>query len=354
MKKTTKTLILSLALGYSTTIYSATNILESIQDTNGNKINAHAGGIIYSSGYYYWYGEYRSPKPSDGSHWDSNQKVTLYKSKDMKNWDYQGVILDLSKDPNNWDLERPKIIYNKANDNFVMWFHLEPNRKYTEGFAGTAVSKTINGPFKLISARRPNQNTNPKSNNYPGDNNWFVKQANKKFNEFLPKGQQVRDLTAFVDDDNKAYLIYESEDDYSLQVVQLTEDYENFTKNYSRILIGKQNEAPSITKYKGSYFLITSGLTGYKANPPRIYKAKSIYGPWEYLGSPLYSNGRFVPKTIYNAQPSYIFRNPKNQQVILMMDIWDISNGGFKNLWKSSYAWLPLTFSSKYSRFMIE
>ncbi|MCC3704130.1 glycoside hydrolase family 43 protein [Rouxiella badensis] len=321
---------------------AAENLLTSDNDTNGNLINAHSGGVIYQNGTYYWYGEFRSPKPKNNTHWDSNQKVTIYKSKDMHNWQYVGIALDLSGAPENWDLERPKVIYNEKNKQYVMWFHLEPNRKFTEGLAGVAVSDSVTGPYHFIGASRPNKNVQPVQNDTQDSNNWFVKKANEKFTSYLPQGQQVRDLTAFVDDDKKAYLIYESEDDYSLQVVQLSDDYKSFTTKYSRILVGKQNEAPTITKANGKYFLITSGLTGYKPNPPRVAEADSILGPWKELGSPVVSNGKITSENLFQAQPSYLFFDPKSKRNILVMDQWDTSNGGFANLWKSTYVWLPV------------
>ncbi|WKX27173.1 glycoside hydrolase family 43 protein [Tatumella ptyseos] len=315
------------------------------KDQNGNIINAHAGGIIYKDGKYYWYGEYRSPKVNNHTQWDSNQKVNLYESTDLKNWNYIGVILDLSQDTHNWDLERPKIIYNKKNKEFVMWFHLEPNRKYTEGYAGVAVSNNIAGPFKLIKYDRPNKGIAPIENYQPDNKNWFVKKANEKFSTYFNKGQQVRDLTTYVDDNGKAYIIYESEDDYSLQVVELTEDYKNFTKKYSRILIGQQNEAPAIIKYNGKLFLITSGLTGYKANPPRLYESSDIFGPWKPKGSPIMVDNKRVNKNLLDSQPSFIFKK-NNGEYVLMMDKWDTSAGGYSNLWKSSYTWITLQFNN--------
>ena len=33
-------------------------------DTEGNPVNAHGGGILYHDGTYYWYGEYRKDSPS--------------------------------------------------------------------------------------------------------------------------------------------------------------------------------------------------------------------------------------------------------------------------------------------------
>ncbi len=37
-------------------------------------------------------------------------------------------------------------------------------------------------------------------------------------------GQMARDMTIYVDDDGKAYHIYSSEDNLTLQIAQLTDD----------------------------------------------------------------------------------------------------------------------------------
>lgn len=46
-------------------------------------------------------------------------------------------------------IERPKVIYNNATKQFVMWFHLDDsNYKYRH--AGIATSSTPNGKFKFL------------------------------------------------------------------------------------------------------------------------------------------------------------------------------------------------------------
>ena len=41
-------------------------------DTDGNPINAHGGGVLYHEGIYYWYGEYKKGKTVllDGMGWE--------------------------------------------------------------------------------------------------------------------------------------------------------------------------------------------------------------------------------------------------------------------------------------------
>jgi len=336
--------LITSALAITNPVLAAENLLSTNNDVNGNLINAHAGGIIYKDGVYYWYGEYRNPKPKNNAHWDSNQKVTMYKSTDMRKWEYVGVILDVSNDPQNWDLERPKIIYNENNKEYIMWSHLEPQRHYVGGYAGVAVSKQITGPYNLIKYSRLNEGIQPatKDQGARGDTNAWA--ANNTFRNFMSTGQQVRDLTLFVDDNKKAYLIYESEDDLSLQVAELTSDYKSTTGVYTRILIGQKNEAPTIFKKDNKYFLITSGLSGYNANAARSASAQNILGPWTNLGNPVGSENQDDISTTYHSQPTYVFKDPRTGNIIMLADKWNTSEGGYKNLWRSTYSWQQVKF----------
>jgi hypothetical protein len=58
---------------------------------------------------------------------------SMYSSTDLMNWKFRGHILNGTQishpgfsEP--WRIERPKILYNKLNDNYVILFHLDaPN-----------------------------------------------------------------------------------------------------------------------------------------------------------------------------------------------------------------------------------
>ena len=43
---------------------------------------------------------------------------------------------------------------------------------------------------------------------------------------------------------------------------------------------GGHNEAPAIFKKDGTYWMITSGCTGWAPNAARLFSAPFIWGPW--------------------------------------------------------------------------
>ena len=76
----------------------------------------------------YWFGEHKT----EGSAGNLAQVgVHCYSSKDLYNWKDEGIALSVVPDDTTSHivkgcvLERPKVIYNKKNDQYVMWFHLE-------------------------------------------------------------------------------------------------------------------------------------------------------------------------------------------------------------------------------------
>ena len=99
-------------------------------------------------------------------------------------------------------------------------------------------------------------------------------------------GQMARDMNLFVDDDGKAYHIYASEDNSTLHISELTDDYTACSGNYARFFVGRFMEAPAMFKKDGKYYLIMSGCTGWAPNPGRSAVASSIWGPWKELANP--------------------------------------------------------------------
>ena len=89
-----------------------------------------------------------------------------------------------------------------------------------------------------------------------------------------------------MDDDQTAYLIFASEQNWSLHVVQLSADYLRPTDQYARVLVGKQYEAPAVLKHAGKYWLFGSHCTGWAPNPARLAVASSIFGPYKEQGNP--------------------------------------------------------------------
>ena len=116
-------------------------------------------------------------------------------------------------------------------------------------------------------------------------------------------GQMSRDMTLYVDDDGKAYHIFSSEENYTLHIAELTADYLHHTGRYTRMAPGGQNEAPAIFKHDGTYWMITSGCTGWAPNEARMFSAPSIWGPWTQHPNPC--RGPLAEKT-FNGQSTFV------------------------------------------------
>lgn len=142
------------------------------KDTDGNGIQAHGGCILQYGGIYYWYGENKDANTQ-------NCRVdfigfSCYSSRDLLDWKNEGIVLGAVDEPGH-DLspsgvcERPAVLYNRVNDEFVLWFH-QDGADYSRARVGLAVSKEPTGPFVYRGSQRPG-------------------------------GRDSRDMTAFVDED---------------------------------------------------------------------------------------------------------------------------------------------------------
>jgi beta-xylosidase len=146
-----------------------------------------------------------------------------------------------------------------------------------------------------------------------------------------------------VDDDGKAYSIHSSEENLTLHVAELTDDYQNFTGRWNTIAPAGHNEAPALCKKDGKYYLITSGCTGWDPNAARSFVSNSIWGPWRQLDNP--ATGPQANIT-YNSQSTYILPVAgKKDAFIFMADRWTP-----KNPIDGGYIWLPLSFEGDQPR----
>lgn len=322
-------------------------------DTDGKHINAHGGGVLYHDGLYYWYGEQR---PEKG--FQIRTGVSCYVSSDLKEWRNLGVVLALS-DSAGHDiergciLERPKVIHNPKTGKFVMWFHLElKGRGYEAARAGVAVADSPEGPFRFLSSGRVNPGVYPmnmaeENREFRADAEamewwtpeWEVAVGKGLFsNRDLEGGQMSRDMTVFVDDDGKAYHVYSSEENLTLQIAELNDEYTAHTGRYIRLFPAGHNEAPAIFKHDGRYWMITSGCTGWDPNEARLMTATDIMGEWTQLPNPC--RGDDADKT-FLGQSTYVLPVAgKPGRFIAMFDVWRP-----KSLANSGYVWLPVEFS---------
>jgi hypothetical protein len=312
-------------------------------DDGGRHINAHGGGIMKYEDTYYWFGEHKDDRTSDAM-----VGVMCYASKDLVNWRNCGVALSVTEPaPGQGNgrnvrrrgattdsdiergciLERPKVIYNPVTKKFCMWFHLElKGQGYNAARYGVAVADRPEGPYKFLYSSRANAGT------------WPIEGSPMNFDEYLKRdygtGQMARDMTLFVDDDGKAYHIFSSEENFTLHIAELTGDYLHHTGRYTRVAPGGQNEAPAIFKHDGTYWMITSGCTGWAPNEARMFSAPSIWGPWTQHPNPC--RGPLAEKT-FNGQSTFVL--PVNGQYIFMADIWRPNHPR-----DARYIWLPIEF----------
>ncbi|MBE8722218.1 beta-glucanase [Sphingobacterium sp. Ka21] len=319
-------------------------------DQNGEHINAHGGGVLYHDGIYYWYGEKRGGRESQG--------VNVYASKDLYNWEHQGLALSPASDldsPIQWGciIERPKVIFNEKTKKFVMFFHLElKGQGYAAAQVGIAVSDSPTGDFKFLKSSRVNAGVWPmnmskeqrESSVNPSDHpTWWTPKWRNAVEEGLfvrrdlANGQMSRDMTLFVDDDNTAYHVYSSEENLTLHIAELTADYLGYTGRYIRIAPGGHNEAPALLKKDGKYYMITSGCTGWDPNAARLLTADHILGGWTVLPNPCVGQDAHLT---FRGQGTHIFPvQGKKDAFIFMADRWKP-----RNLIDSRYLWLPVAF----------
>lgn len=320
-------------------------------DTDGRPINAHGGGMLHHKGTYYWYGEHKSEQTSSAL-----VGVTCYSSKDLRTWKNEGVALTVSDDPQSdivsgCIIERPKVIYNRRTKKFVLWFHLElKGQGYTAARAAVAVADKPTGPFRYLRSMRVNADRLPQDIDSAAmmaldpdaykewwTPNWRAAIEKGLFvRRDLSGGQMARDMTLFIDDDGKAYHIYSSEDNLTLHIAELSDDFLSHTGRYWRVAPGGQNEAPTLFKKDGRYWLITSGCTGWAPNAARMFSATSLRGPWTQHANPCV--GEQAEKT-FGAQGTYIFRDRKGR-FIFMADIWRPQRPI-----DARYLWLPISFA---------
>ena len=314
-------------------------------DNNGVHINAHGGGLLFAKGCYYWFGEHKIAGPAGNK---AMVGVHCYSSKDLYNWKDEGIALSVSEDTTSdiakgCILERPKVIYNKKTRKYVMWFHLElRGQGYKAARTGLAVSDKVNGTYKFIKSYRPNAGSMPfYPPGTPEDEKVDCANQRNKSEKFfcrdLPGGQMARDMNLFVDDDGKAYHIFSAEENFTLDIAELTDDYTGHTGKFARVYPGRSTEAPAIFKHNGIYYMVGSGTTGWDPNPARWFSAKSIFGPWTYHGNPCQGTGAEIT---FGGQSTYVLPiNGKKDSFIFMADKWSP-----KNAIDGRYLWLPVTF----------
>lgn len=317
-------------------------------DNNGVAINAHGGGMLYHDGRYYWFGEHKTEGEGGNR---ANVGVHCYSSKNLYDWRDEGIALAVAPEGSGSPiekgciLERPKVIYNAQTGKFVMWFHLELKDKgYSAAMSGVAVSDNVTGPYEFLNAGRVNagkwplnvsNETRQAAEAVAAGNEAAIPDNDRFLVRDFEGGQMARDMTLFVDDDGKAYHIYASEENQTLQIAELTDDYTAHSGRYVRAFVGRSMEAPAIFKHGGKYYLMMSGCTGWAPNAARSAVADAVMGEWTELGNPCM--GDDADKT-FHSQSTYMLPVEGSEgTVIYMGDRWKPENAI-----DGRYIWLPV------------
>lgn len=324
-------------------------------DNTGTHVNAHGGGVMHYKGTYYWFGENKCDTTSSAM-----VGVMCYSSKNLIDWKNEGVALPVVDDANSdivrgCILERPKVVYNKKTGKFVMWFHLElKGQGYAAARAAVAVSDTPTGPYRFIRSGRVNAGKLPfdmdkqavatlDTLNAAHFQKWWTPEWHTAIDKGLlvkrdrEGGQMSRDMTVYVDDDGKAYHIFSSEENLTLQIAELSDDYLSHTGKYVRVAPAGHNEAPAIFKKDGTYWMITSGCTGWAPNKARMFSSKNIWGPWTQHPNPCIGPNADLT---FGGQSTYILPvSGKKDAFIFMADIWRPKHPS-----DARYIWLPIQF----------
>jgi beta-xylosidase len=310
-------------------------------DNKGVHINAHGAGILLDHGTYYWFGEHKLHGKIGNT---AQVGVHVYASRDLYNWKDRGIALAVSEDPaspvtRGSIIERPKVLHNPKTGKYVMWFHLEyKGEGYKAARAGVAVADRPAGPYRFIDSFRPEAGVWPVNakpeDRQSGETNFLARD--------LAGGQMSRDMTLFQDDDGKAYQITSSEENHTLHISQLSDDYLRPAGRYARAFPDGDNEAATLFKHDGRYYLISSGLTGWRPNAARSAVADTIFGPWRSLGNPVRGTPEQIATT-FGGQSTFAIPAPCDaRQTILMFDIWRPSDPI-----DGRYAWLPVEWEGE-------
>ena len=264
-------------------------------DTEGKRIQAPGGSVIYIDGTYYFYGE--NKEKTDGSstlwHWG----VRAYRSRDLYNWEDCGLIIPPEPDDPESSLyphammDRPHIIYNARTKKYVAWLKI----MHMDGTQDETVLTADNflGPYT-------------------------------KVREGLrPLNMSAGDFDLVVAPDGKAYYMFERVHSETI-IADLTDDYTDVTGYYSSHFphsgppFVREATAHFMRNYK--HYLITSGTTGYFPNPSEVAVADTWHGPYTVLGDPCPGD---ESQTSWHSQVSSVFKVPgKKDLYIAIADRW--------------------------------
>jgi hypothetical protein len=137
-------------------------------------------------------------------------------------------------------------------------------------------------------------------------------------------------------------MISAADENRDLQIYRLTSDYLNVAGLVGNFWNDASREAPAMFKRGSTYFMLTSGTSGWNPNQARYATASTVSGPWTGWTN-------VGDSTTYSSQPAYVLpiQGSSTTSYLYMGDRWAGAWGGHVN--DSQYVWLPISFPSSTS-----
>ena len=262
-------------------------------DTNGHRIQAHGGAVIYEDGTYYWYGE--NKEFTDGKNGVWTWGIKVYASQDLCNWEDKGFLIPpVIDDPNSAlypakRVDRPHILRCPATGKYVCWIKLSgPEAAFTIWQADSLL-----GQYTMVE------------------------------NLYNPGGYKIGDFDMVCDAETGKGYIYFDANHEAMVCMELTSDFchgsTEVSRSYPNLNPPFTREAPALFEAGGKKYMLTSGMTGYVPNRSDSAASDSWEGVFSSLGDPHVNDASCAS---FNSQITKIFKVESTGQFIAMADRW--------------------------------
>ncbi len=281
-------------------------------DTSGNVVIGQTMAVIQSGQFFYMFGVQRIDPVNGGF-----EALTCYRSVNLRDWEFRRNVLTKAQisDEEFFVCTRPSVIFDQTTGRFVMYLRTFQDMHDSSeascvgqfGFSGfgVATSTVADGPYT-----------------YHGRVHTTLDHSGGG--------------TIFKDTDGIGYVVYNNKKGIGapnvLRIDRLAKDYLSIEKNIVEFEVNR--EAPNMFKKGDRYYIITSGVTGWKPNQTLYSTSTSLssgWSPWLPMGD----------ETCFDSQPCWTLIVTGSEQMAYLY-LGDRHNA--ENLLASTYVWLPIQF----------
>lgn len=265
-------------------------------DTQGKRIQAHGGAVIYEKGTYYWYGENKGH--TDGKNGVWTWGIRVYSSKDLCNWEDRGFLIPPNLDDPNSSMfptryvDRPHLIYCPNTGKYVCWIKLSGSEAAFTVWQADALL----GPYVQVE------------------------------NMYRPGGYCIGDFDLISDSETGKGYIYMEVGHNCLLGMELSEDYLHADREVAKSYPDRNppftREGPAVFEAHGRKWMYSSGMTGYVPNKSDLASAVNWTDVFESLGNPHIDDESHAS---FNSQICKVFRieTPEaDDRFVVMADRW--------------------------------